>query len=367
MNVGASLLGQTKDALDTPALLVDLDVMEANINRIASTCAANGVSWRPHVKGQKTAEIVRKELAAGAIGITCAKLSEAEAMAAAGFRDILIANQVVGAIKVRRLVDLLDRAEPIVAVDSVENVMELGVAASARGRRLKVVVEVNIGMNRAGVAPGTAAAALAGVISAQAGLQFIGLMGWESHTVTIADPVEKECLIVEAIGQLVASAVACRSAGFPVEIVSCGGTGTFPTCARQHGITEVQVGGGILSDMHYRNHYHVDFPCALSLLATVTSRPTATRIVLDAGKKAMSSDAAMPQPIALHQVRNLRLSAEHTTIELAEPSVAPRIGERLELLVGYGDTTVHLHEEIVGLRNGRIEAVWPVIARGKIK
>ena len=172
-----------------------------------------------------------------------------------------------------RLLDLLEHADPIVAVDSIENVMELAQAAESRGRRLKVVIEVNIGMNRAGVAPGAPVVQLAAAIATQTGLQFVGLMGWESHTVTMPDPVEKERAIGHAIGQLTASADACRSAGYRVDVVSCGGTGTFPTCVLQPGITEVQVGGGIFSDQHYRNHYHVDFPCALSLLATVTSRP----------------------------------------------------------------------------------------------
>ena len=183
----------------------------------------------------------------------------------------------------------------------------------------------------------------------------------------IADPVKKEQAVAEAIGLLTASADACRRAGYPVEIVGCGGTGTFPYCARQPGVTEVQLGGGIFSDLYYRNQYHVDFPYALTLLATVTSRPTPTRIVLDAGKKSMSGDAAMPQPIGLPPVRHMRLSAEHTTIELESPSATPEIGDRLAFIVGYSDTTVHLHDEIVGIRQGRVEAVWPVAARGKSK
>ena len=174
-------------------------------------------------------------------------------------------------------------------------------------------------MKRAGVAPGAPVVALAKAIAERPGLAFRGVIGWESQAVTIADPVEKEQVVAAAIGLLTASADACRRAGYAVEIVSCGGTGTFPYCARQPGVTEVQVGGGIFSDMHYRNHYHVDFPCALTLLATVTSRPTPTRIILDAGKKSMSGDAAMPQPIGLPPVRQLRLSAEHATIELDEP------------------------------------------------
>lgn len=362
-----SLVGLPKAAVDTPALIVDLDVMEANIERIAGTCRAAGVNWRPHSKGTKTPEIVRKELAAGAIGVTCAKLGEAEVMAAAGIRDILIANQIVGQPKVGRLMALLEHADPIVAVDSVENVAELADAAAGTGRRLRVVIEVNVGMNRAGVEPGTPAVTLANEIVRHGGLRFSGLMAWESHAVTIADPAEKERVVSEALSRLTATAAACREAGHAVDIVSCGGTGTFPYCVRQPGVTEVQVGGAIFSDMHYRTHYHVDFPCALTILATVISRPTPARIILDAGRKSMSGDSAMPEPLGLPPVRRLKLSAEHATIELEAPSERPRIGDKIEFIVGYSDTTVHLHEEIIGVRQGRIEAVWRVAARGKIK
>jgi D-serine deaminase-like pyridoxal phosphate-dependent protein len=361
------MIGQPKSALDTPALLVDLDVLDANIKRIADTCRAHGVGWRPHMKGHKTPEIARRELAAGAIGVTCAKVGEAEVMAAAGIRDILIANEIVGAAKVRRLMDLVGPADPIVGVDSVANVNELAAAARAQGKTLKVAIEVNTGMNRAGVEPGGAVVAFANEIAKQPGLRLVGLFGWESQAVTIAEPTEKERVVVDAIAGLTASARACREAGHGIEIVSCGGTGTFPYCIRQPGVTEVQIGGAIFSDMHYRTHYHMDFPFALTLLATVTSRPTPTRIVLDAGRKAMPGDAAMPQPIGLPAFSAMRLSAEHAKIELERPSDTPRIGDRVEFVVGYHDTTVHLHEELVGLRNGRVEAVWRVAARGRLK
>jgi D-serine deaminase-like pyridoxal phosphate-dependent protein len=361
------MIGQPSSALDTPALLVDLDILEANIARIAETCASHGVAWRPHVKGHKTAEIARLQIAAGAAGITCAKLGEAEVMADAGFRDILIANQIVGPIKIGRLVQLLDRAAPIVAVDSPANVAALGEAAAGRARPLGVVIEVNLGMNRAGVEPGPAVVALATAIARQGGLRFAGLMGWESHAVAIADPAEKARAVAAAIGLLTGSAEACRSAGHAVGIVSCGGTGTFPYCAQQPGVTEVQVGGAIFSDVHYRTHYHLDYPCALTLLATVTSRPTPTRIVLDAGKKALSGDAALPQPLGLGEIRQVRLSAEHATIELAAPSPIPRIGDRVQMIVGYSDTTIHLHETMVGMRDGRIEQLWRIAGRGRIK
>ena len=361
------LIGKDKTALDTPALIVDLDVLEANIARIAKTCRDNGVGWRPHTKAHKTPEIARLQLAAGAIGIACAKLGEAEAMGAAGIRDIFIVNQIVGAQKVRRLIDLIGPARPIVAVDCIANVDELAEAARAQGKTLDVVVEVDIGMHRAGVAPGAPVVALAAEIARRPGLRFIGVCGWESQATRIADPVEKERVVVGAIAELTASARACAEAGHRVSVVSCGGTGTFPYCTQQPGVTEVQTGGAIFSDVHYRTHYHVDFPYALTVLTTVTSRPTPTRIVFDAGKKTMSDDAATPQPTGIPAVRAMRLSAEHTTVELENPSETPKVGDRIEFVVGYSDTTVHLHEEIIGFRKGRIEAVWRIAGRGRIK
>ena len=362
-----SLIGQAKFALDTPALLVDLDIMEANIARIVATCRANGVAWRPHSKAHKTPEIAKMQIAAGAIGVTCAKLGEAEVMAAAGIRDILIANQIVGHIKIDRLVRLADRADPIVCVDSIENLTELDAAFTRADKRLRVAIEVNIGMNRAGVEPGAPVVAFAREIASRPGLRFVGVVGWESQATTIADPVEKERTVRDAVAALTTSARACAAAGHSVAVVSCGGTGTFPYCAQQPGVTEVQVGGAIFSDMHYLTHYHVDFAPALVVLTTVTSRPTPTRIVVDAGRKAMSGDAAMPAARGIPPVSAIKLSAEHTKIELEQPSAAPKIGDKIELIVGYSDTTVHLHEEIVGVRGGRIEAIWQVEGRGKLK
>ena len=363
----ATLIGERKEALDTPALLVDLDVMATNIERIAAACRAQDVSWRPHCKAHKTPEIAKLQIAAGAIGVTCAKLGEAEVMAAAGIRDILIANQIVGPAKIARLVALARHADPIVCVDSIDNADALSAAFEHERQRLRVAIEVDIGMHRAGVEPGVPVTSLARAIATRRGLRFVGVVGWESHATTVADPTEKERLVREAVAMLVASARACSDAGHAVEVVSCGGTGTFPYCIEQPGVTEVQVGGAIFSDMHYRTHYHVDFAPALTLLATVTSRPTPTRIIVDAGRKAMSGDAALPAPIGLPAVSVVKLSAEHTKVELAAPCTTPRVGDKIEFVVGYSDTTVHLHEEIVALRDGRIESIWRVAGRGKLK
>jgi len=355
-----------KRALDTPALLVDLDALDENIARIAGTCRQHGINWRPHTKGIKVPQIAQRLIDAGAIGITCAKLGEAEVMAAAGIKDILIANQVVGAQKIARLVALRPRCDVIVAVDSQENVAALSEAASAAGVVLRVVIEVNIGMNRAGVEPGEPCLALAKFIAGKPGLQFAGLMGWEGHAAPL-DADSKTKAVTAAVRSIVQSAEMCRAAGLPVAIVSCGGTGTYWLSAAQPGITEIQAGGGVFCDVHYRKDFGVEHPYALTVMTSVSSRPTPTRIVCDAGKKTMSSDASMPQPVGLDHVRSVRLSAEHATIELDAPNTSLRVGDRLEWVVGYSDTTVHLHDEIYGIRKGRIEAVWPIVGRGKLR
>jgi D-serine deaminase-like pyridoxal phosphate-dependent protein len=361
-----ALIGAPKATVDTPALLVDLDVMEANMARVLATCRKNGVAWRPHCKGHKSPDIARREVAAGAIGVTCAKLGEAEVMAAAGIRDILIANQVVGATKVERLMALLGKSRVIVAVDSVANVEELARAAAPAGKIAEVVIEVDVGMERAGVAPGGPVLALAKEIAARPGVKLVGLFAWESQATRIADQAEKDRVVQFALAKLATTAKACTDAGHTMGIVSCGGTGTFPYCAQQPGVTEIQVGGAIFSDVHYREHYHTDFAPALTILATVTSRPNPTRIILDAGRKAMSCDMAMPAPLGLPRIAEIKLSAEHGKIELAAPSDTPRIGDKIELTCGYSDSTVFLHDQIVAIRKGRIEAIWPLLARGKL-
>src|ERR1700716_3840858 len=173
------LVGQPKSALDTPALVVDLDAMEANIARIVATCRAHGVAWRPHSKAHKTPEIAQMQILAGAMGVTCAKLGEAEVMAGAGIRDILIANQIVGHEKVTRLANLQRHADVMVAIDSRENAREISDAAVEKGVKVRVLVEVNVGLNRAGVEPGDAVVSMSDYAASLPGLRYSGVMGWE--------------------------------------------------------------------------------------------------------------------------------------------------------------------------------------------
>jgi D-serine deaminase-like pyridoxal phosphate-dependent protein len=260
---------------------------------------------------------------------------------------------------------LLPHADVKVAVDNFDNIAALGAAAATRGVTLEVLIEIDTGMKRAGLLPGDAAIGMARAISETKGLRFKGLMAWEGHTVRIADSVEKEKAVCSAVGTLVRTADAVRAAGIPVEVVSCSGTGTYALATKIKGVTEIQAGGGVFSDIVYRTQYNVDHPYALTVLTTVSSRPTPQRIVCDCGKKSMSSDAAMPAPIGIPNLAAMRLTAEHAIMELSAPSASPKVGETVEFIVGYSDTTVHLHEEMYAIRNGRVEAVWPISARGR--
>jgi D-serine deaminase-like pyridoxal phosphate-dependent protein len=365
----SDLVGHPVGELDTPVLLVDLDRLERNIATMRRIIIQEaGIGWRPHTKPIKTPAIAHKLLQAGAHGVTCAKLSEAEVMAAAGIRDILIANQVVGMSKLARLAGLCRHADVIVAVDCDAHVKALDAAAQAAKTRLRVVVEVNIAMNRAGVEPGEPVVSLAKQVASCRGLRFAGLMAWEGGRLAeLPDPDEKRKKIEAAVGLITASAERCRAAGLAVEIVSCGGTGTYCITAKLPGVTEVQAGGGIFCDVHYRRDYGVQHEYALSILTTVVSRPTPTRIVCDAGWKAMSRHPAFPEPLGVGDVKSLNLSAEHATIEVDAPRSIPGVGEHVEFVAGYSDSTVFLHDHLYGVRGGYLEVIWPILGRGKIQ
>ncbi len=365
----SSPAGLPKAELDTPALVLDLDAFDRNVARMAATFKAAGVGWRPHTKGIKVPALAHRLLAAGAFGVTCAKVSEAEVMANAGIRDILIANQVIGEAKVRRLAHLSAQADVVVGMDSLMGLEQLDRAAAQAGTRPRVLVEVDTGMARCGVRPGQDVVALARRVADAPHLRFAGVMGWEGHCAAIKDPVEKRAAVAEAIGALTSSADLCRAAGLQVQIVSCSGTGTYQIAAHQPGITEVQAGGGTLGDVHYRDDYGVDHECALTAVTTVISRPTPQMVVTDGGFKTFGTTHGLPVPlgIAEDQVSQLSLSAEHGRLLLREPSDTPAIGDRLEFIVGYSDSTVFLHDTLYGVRGGSVEAAWQIAGRGKLQ
>jgi D-serine deaminase-like pyridoxal phosphate-dependent protein len=361
-----TFVGRSVAELDTPALLIDLAAFEQNLAFMSSEIAAAGINWRPHAKGHKCPAISHLEIDAGAIGVTCAKLGEAEVMAGAGILDILVANQVVGPIKARRLAALCQSADVIVAVDSIDNAKELSEVALAAGSRPRVIVELNVGMDRSGVLPGETAVELSKRVADLTGVRYVGLMGYEGHGMDIVDPAERAQSIDHAVQSLVCTAEACRAAGLPVEIVSASGTGTYRTAVLTKGITEVQAGGGLFGDAVYRD-LGVPVKPALLLLTQVVSRPTPDRIVFDAGRKSVDPGERPPTARGISGVKSLSLSAEHGTLQLDRECGTPDVADRLVLEIGYHDQCTHLHENLFGVRNGIVETVWPIAARGRLQ
>jgi len=355
-------IGSIVEELDTPALVVDLEKMERNVASIVSTLRDLGVGWRPHVKCHKSPDIARRLVAAGAIGITCAKLGEAEVMAGAGLDNILIANQVVGPVKMRRLVALRRRADVTVAVDDPAQIEQLAAAAREADVTLPVVVELNIGQNRCGVDPGQPAVALSHLVQETAGLEYRGLMGWEGHVMSLEDPEAIARQAREAVAGLTRSAEMCRAAGLPVEVVSAGGTITYRATGGVPGVTEVQAGGGVLMDAFYQRR-GVPLELALTILTTVVSRRP-QRAIVDGGFKTFG---LLPPVPLLEGVAGFEPSAEHGTLHLSGPDVPLKVGDKVSFILGYVDMAAFLHERMFAVRNGRVEEVWELAARGKLQ
>jgi D-serine deaminase-like pyridoxal phosphate-dependent protein len=361
-----SQIGIRKCDLDTPALWVDLDRLERNITALARHFRAAGVAWRPHTKGIKVPAIAHKMLAAGARGITCAKLGEAEVMAAAGIGDILVANQIVTPQKIMRLAHLRKHADVKVAVDCVENAQAIAAAASAHGIEIGVLIEVNTGMDRCGVPPGAPTLALAQHIHNLPGLRLLGLMTWEGHTLELSDPEAKRKAVEHSINQVLQTAQLCRTQDIAIDVISAGGSGTYKLTSNIQGVTEVQAGGGIFCDMAYQG-WGVDLEPALFVRATIISRPAPTRIILDAGFKTLPRGFATPKLLGVEYVKSSVYSAEHGVITLTESNDVLKVGDAIDIIVGYSDATIFAHDVLYGVRGDEVEVVWVIQGRGKLQ
>lgn len=362
-----SSIGLTLEELDTPALLLDLVAFEANVQTMANHLDARKVQWRPHAKAFKSPAIAHELRRAGAIGVTVAKVSEAEVMASAGIEDILIAHMVVGPSKVARLAALQHRSDVKATVDHHDHVEPMGSAAVRAGVEVGILVDVDLGMRRCGVRSAEAAVELARRVSETPGLRFDGLMGYEGHTLFIPDPDAKRQAIDEAIGRLLAAKSAVENAGLPCRIVSAGGSGSYQFTADIPGITELQAGGGVFACRYYTEICRVaGHQPAIAVLATVVSRPEPDRAILDIGRKSIS-DFQTPPVIAEHpECQILGLSAEHATVEVASGK-SLRIGDRVRVIPGYSDFTFVLHDRILAHRRGVVEACWPLLGRGMLQ
>ncbi|TCT04380.1 DSD1 family PLP-dependent enzyme [Aquabacter spiritensis] len=376
MNVPAGPLPKAgrslSEEIGTPALLVDARGLDANIAAMAAACAGRRQRLRPHVKTHKCAEIARRQIAAGAVGVSCAKLSEAEAMADHGIADLLITTPVVGAGKPRRLAALATRARVIAVADSEACIAAYAAAAAAAGVVLETLVEVNVGQDRCGVAPGPAAAHLAAFIGAFPALRFAGLQGYQGRAQGIGGFAERKAAIARAADLLTVAADAVRAAGLPVGILTGGGTGSLAFDLAGDLLTELQPGSYVFMDTSYLGldwdgaGAPPPFANALTVLTTVVSRVRPDRAIVDAGWKAISSDSGLPAVMGRDDLVFDFAGDEHGT--LARRDGGPldlAVGDTVELVPSHCDTTVALHDRLfVVAADGGI-ARWAVDARGR--
>ncbi len=367
----AHLIGRPKTELDTPSLTVDLDAFERNVDQAAGFLKSQNKQWRPHAKCHKSPVIGHRLLRAGAIGLTCAKVSEAEVFAQAGIRDLLIANVIVGEQKLERVAALTRWADPIVVVDHFVQAEALASMCRRRGTTCRVILEVNVGMNRVGIRPGTDTRELSQGVAKLPGIRLVGIMGYEGHLLTVEDPEEKRQKIGSAMAILEETRDTMQKDGIECSIVSAGGTGSLDVTARHPVPTELQSGAVIFSDPYYFDRCGLTgYTPALRLAATVVSRGKLERAILDCGRKSLHPDIHPPRVVSTVEGRPLPdaaivgLSAEHTTLELGPQSQDLKIGDKVELIPGYCDFTMILHRALFGLRGGLIETVWPIPGRG---
>ncbi|HEX3721814.1 MAG TPA: alanine racemase [Nitrolancea sp.] len=363
-----------REALDTPCLVVHEEILERNVQAMAEYARSRGIQVRPHQKTHKTAEIARMQLDAGASGATCAKLGEAEALVDSGvFDDILIAYQVVGEQKIQRLLGLMDRAHMIVAVDGPEVAQALSDACNAAGKTLDVVIEVNTGLNRAGLTPGEEVLNLALALSDMSGLRLRGIMTHEGHVAQATSVEELDAVARKAGEDLVATADLLRSNGFAIDIVSAGSTPAAFSTTKIDGITEMRPGTYVFNDnTPFRFGRVGPERCALRILTTVISRPAPDRAVIDAGSKTLAMDPSPSKPghgyvVEYPSATIVRVSEEHGVIELPEDARDLKVGDRLEVIPNHVCPTVNLQDEMFVVRDGELLDRWDVIGRGKVR
>ena len=362
--------GVAAGELDTPCLLLDLDRLDANIGRMAELIAAAGVRLRPHAKTHKLAQVAQRQLAAGADGLTVAKLGEAEMLAGHGVRDLFIAYPLWGAGKWERLCRLAEQAAVRVGADSYEVCAGISAAAARRGVSIPVRIEVDTGFGRCGVQSAVEARALAERLSKLPGVELVGVMSFAGQTYTAGPEYVRDAAVTDA-ARLREVASALREAGFATPEVSVGGTPAASHVAELGGITEIRPGTYVFSD---RDQVALGWGtldgCALTVLATVVSRPTPTRAVIDAGSKTLSSDRAGTVE-GWGAIRGhpswavVSLSEEHGLLEVP-PGAAP-IGSAVEIVPNHACATLNLHDWVATVREGAVEEWWRVEGRGLVR
>ena len=369
-------VGMAVEEVDTPALLIELDAFERNLNRMADAVAGTDARLRPHSKTHKCAVIGLQQMQRGAVGICCQKVGEAEAMVYGGVGDVLVTNQIVGAPKLAKLVSLARRAKIAVCADDVGNVADLNDAAGAADVQLDVLVEIDIGARRCGVEPGSAALELAQIIDRAANLRFGGLQAYQGSAQHIREYEGRRQAINAAVALTRDTVALLAAQGLECDIVGGAGTGTYQFEAASNVYSELQAGSYIFMDADYGRNLNeegdnfTDFENSLFVYATVLSHAAPDRAVLDAGLKALSVDSGLPIPWRLPGVDYVSASDEHGKLALAPTPGTDnsdlKVGDKLRLVPGHVDPTVNMYDWFVCIRDGRVEALWPIVGRGQL-
>jgi len=368
--------GQSFAEIETPALVLDLDAFERNLVAMAAFTQAHGIRLRPHAKTHKSPEIALRQIAHGAVGQCCQKVGEAEILVAGGVGDVLVTNEVLGAAKLDRLAKLARNARIGLCVDHPDGVREAAEAAARHDVVLDVMVEIDVGARRCGVAPGEGAVRLAEAIARTNTLRFAGIQAYQGSAQHMRS-IDERREAIERAGLFTRNTVErLTHAGLGCEIVSGAGTGTYEL-ETQSGIwNELQAGSYIFMDADYARNRQADgtpfrtFEHALFILAGVMSKPVPDRAIVDAGHKAAAVDSGMPVPFRREGIVYTKPSDEHGVLT-GDPVALPHRGDRLLLVPGHCDPTVNLHDWYVCVRgldgpDAHVEAVWPVAARGAL-
>jgi len=363
--------GDLLKEIDTPALIVDLDKCEANLRLAMAAVAGTGVRLRPHAKTHKCAELARQQVEAGAVGVCCAKLGEAEVMLAGNINDVLITNEIVGEAKIRRLARVARGYAPArlgVCFDSIDVARQTAAICASEQVAIDAYIEIDVGQNRAGLTDSSAIVDLARLLNDNPAFNFRGLHAYAGLAQHRRGVPERRAAAEAAAGRAARARDAIVAAGLPCEVVTGGGTGTLPYDIRSGVYTEVQPGSYLFMDVDYaKNEQDTQAPpfeIALFVLASVMSLQDG-RATLDAGLKAFSTEMGPAQP-AFDGWRVRHVSDEHTVLLRADEGTSIKLGDKALLVASHCDPTVNLHEWIVATRKGRVEAVWPIDARGKM-
>lgn len=351
-----------KCGLSTPALLIDLDIMERNISNMANYLRHTKTSLRPHIKTHKSPVIAHKQIRAGANGITCHTLREAEVMAAAGIRDVLVTHQIVDQLKIQRLISLARHSDVIVSIDSITNGEDLSEAALRKGVELNFAIEISNG--RCGLPPGEPAVSFAQKLMRLKGLNFKGIWSHCGTVARIKSFQERKAQAEKSLNETLRTREMLEHAGIHVEIVSAGSTADYKVTANCPGITEVEAGSYVFMDATLRALEGLDeFGCALSVLATVVSRPSDNKAIVDMGNKATSLEQGLPQVRNREGVELVALNEEHGHLTLKGPGKGIRVGDRIEFIPSHCCGTVNLHNKYHGIRESQLETVWDIPAK----